>query len=113
MQTDRPFFTTLALMTVLQALVFYDHFAVALTLLFGLGLGVWLRHWSAALWALGSFVVAFAVAALTGWTKDARIWELLFGAALAFLGGLIGGGIFDLLRHERADEGARRAVSAD
>ncbi|HEX7119351.1 MAG TPA: hypothetical protein VF212_11210 [Longimicrobiales bacterium] len=104
----------LGLVTVVQALVFYDHFAVALALLFGLGIGLWMRRWTAALYALASFAVAFVLAAGTGWTDDVRVWEAIFGAAFAFLGGLIGGGIFDLLRREGAGaEAARPARAAD
>ncbi len=103
MAVDRRFLVVLALVTAAQALVFYDHFAVALTFLFGLGLGLWRRRWTAALYALATFVVAFTISVGIGWTEDARGWEALFGAALALFGGLIGGGIFDLLRRERAE----------
>jgi len=98
MRTDRRFLAVLGLVTLLQVLVYYDRFAVALAFLFGLGLGLWLRSWTAALYALASFAVAFAIAVGTGWTEDARMWEALFGSVLAVLGGLIGGGIFDLIR---------------
>lgn len=104
MRTDRRFLAVLGLLTLLQVLVYYDHFAVALAFLFGLGLGLWLRSWTAALHALASFAVAFAIAAGTGWTEGARVWEALIGGALALLGGLIGGGIFDLLRRESSME---------
>jgi hypothetical protein len=84
---------------VVQAALFYDHFAVALTVLFGLGLGLWLRSWVAAGPALVSFLVGYALAAGTGWLHDARpVWEPLLGAMLAVLGGLTAGGMFDLLR---------------
>ena len=104
MRTDRRFLAVLGLLTLLQVLVYYDHFAVALAFLFGLGLGLWLRSWTAALYALASFAVAFVIAAATGWTEGVRGWEAVFGAALALLGGLIGGGIFDLLRLESSVE---------
>jgi ABC-type Mn2+/Zn2+ transport system permease subunit len=94
-----------------QAALFYDHFAVALTLVFGLGLGLWLRTWKAALPALAAFVVAYLLAVGTGWLHDARpLWEPLLGGMLAVLGGAIGGGIFDVLRRDvdaRAPEPAR------
>lgn len=84
-----------------QAATFYDHFAVALTFLFGLGLGLWLRTWKAAAPALAAFVVAYLLAVATGWLHDARpLWEPLLGGMLAALGGLIGGGIFDVLRRD-------------
>lgn len=84
-----------------QALVFYDHFAVALTLLFAFAIGLWLRSWTAAAPAVAAFLIGYALAAGTGWLHDARaLWEPLFGVALAFLGGLIGGGIFDVLRRD-------------
>ena len=104
MRTDRCFLALLGALTLLQVLVYYDHFAIALAFLFGLGLGLWLRRWTAALYALASFVVAFAIAVAVGWTEGARVWEALLGGALAFLGGLIGGGIFDLLRRESSVE---------
>jgi hypothetical protein len=85
----------------IQALLFYDHFAVALTLLFGFGLGFWLRTWKAAAPALASFLLAYVIAVGTGWLHDARpLWEPLLGAVLAALGGAIGGGIFDVLRRD-------------
>lgn len=88
---------------VVQAVLFYDHFAVALTLLFGLGLGLWLRSWTAAIPAVASFLVAYLLAAGTGWLHDARpLWEPLLGGMLAGLGGAIGGGIFDVLRRDVA-----------
>jgi hypothetical protein len=59
-------------LAVVQAVLFYDHFAVALTFLFGLGLGLWLRSWTAAVPALISFLIAFALAAGTGWLHDAQ-----------------------------------------
>jgi ABC-type Mn2+/Zn2+ transport system permease subunit len=94
-----------------QAVLFYDHFAVALTLVFGLGLGLWLRTWKAGLPALAAFVVAYLLAIGTGWLHDARpVWEPLLGGMLAVLGGAIGGGIFDVLRRDvdaRAHEPAR------
>jgi hypothetical protein len=87
---------------VLQAATFYDHFAVALTVLFGLGLGLWLRTWQAAVPAVLAFFIAYLLAIGTGWLHDARpLWEPLLGAMLAALGGLIGGGIFDVLRRDR------------
>jgi hypothetical protein len=96
---------------VVQAALFYDHFAVALTVVFGLGLGLWLRSWTAAAPAVASFVVAYLLAVGTGWLHDARpLWEPLLGGMLALLGGAIGGGIFDLLRRDvdaRAPEPAR------
>lgn len=89
------------LLGLVQAVLFYDHFAVALTLLFGLGLGLWLRTWKAALPAVAAFVVAYVLAVATGWLHDARpLWEPLLGGALAGLGGVIGGGIFDVLRRD-------------
>ena len=100
MRTDRRFLAVLGLLTLIQVLVYYDHFAVALAFLFGLGLGLWLQSWTAAVYALASFAVAFVIAVAIGWTEGARVWEALFGGALAFLGGLIGGGIFDLMRRE-------------
>jgi hypothetical protein len=94
-------------LALVQAALFYDHFAVALTFLFGLGLGLWLRTWKAAVPALISFVVAFLLAVATGWLHDARpFWEPLLGGLLALSGGAIGGGLFDLLR---LDEEARAA----
>jgi hypothetical protein len=84
-----------------QAVVFYDHFAVALTFLFGLALGLWLRSWTAAIPAVASFLIGLALAWATGWLHDARpLWEPLLGVMLAGLGGAIGGGIFDLLRRD-------------
>src|SRR5690606_8028015 len=59
LRLDRRVLVVLAVLTVLQVVVYYDHFAVALSLLFGLGIGLWLRHWSAAVLALASFVIAF------------------------------------------------------
>jgi hypothetical protein len=98
---------------VVQAALFYDHFAVALTLLFGLGLGLWLRTWQAALPALASFIVAYLLAVGTGWLHDARpVWEPLLGGMLAALGGLVGGGIFDVLRRD-VDARASQAVRMD
>jgi hypothetical protein len=89
-------------LAVVQAVLFYDHFAVALTVVFGIGLGLWLRSWVAAVPALISFLLAFALAAGTGWLHDARLlWEPLLGGLLALLGGLIGGGMFDVLRRDR------------
>jgi hypothetical protein len=88
-------------LALVQAFLFYDHFAVALTFLFGLGLGLWLRTWKAAAPALASFIVAFLLAVLTGWLHDARpVWEPLLGGMLAAMGGLVGGGIFDVLRRD-------------
>lgn len=88
---------------VVQAILFYDHFAVALTLLFGLGLGLWLRSWTAAIPAVASFIIAYLLAVGTGWLHDARpLWEPLLGGLLALLGGAIGGGIFDVLRRDVA-----------
>lgn len=95
---------------VVQAVLFYDHFAVALTLLVGLSLGLWLRSWTAAVPALVSFFIAYLLAVGTGWLHDARpLWEPLLGGVLALLGGLIGGGIFDVLRR---DAGARAPAPA-
>lgn len=86
---------------VVQAVLFYDHFAVALTLLVGLSLGLWLRSWTAAVPALVSFFIAYLLAVGTGWLHDARpLWEPLLGGLLALMGGLIGGGIFDVLRRD-------------
>jgi hypothetical protein len=86
---------------VVQAVLFYDHFAVALTLLFGLGLGLWLRTWEAAVPALAAFLVGYLLAVGTGWLHDARpLWEPLLGGMLAVLGGVVGGGIFDVLRRD-------------
>lgn len=96
-----------ALLTLVQAIVFYEHEAASLTLLVGLGLGLWLRHWSAGVWALASFAVAFVIAAGTGWMEQPRVADAVLGAALAFLGGAIGGGILQLLRRERAAEPGR------
>jgi ABC-type Mn2+/Zn2+ transport system permease subunit len=85
----------------IQAPLFYDHFAVALTLLFGLGLGLWLRSWKAAIPAVAAFAVAYLLAVGTGWLHDARpLWEPLLGGLLALLGGAVGGGIFDVLRRD-------------
>ncbi|HEX6938582.1 MAG TPA: hypothetical protein VF158_04170 [Longimicrobiales bacterium] len=113
MNRDRHLFAVLGLVTVVQALAFYDHAAVALALLFAIGIGLWLRRWTAALYALGSFAVAMLLSAGVGWTRGVRVWDPLLGAALAFLGGLIGGGIFDVLRRERAEEEAVRRIAAD
>jgi hypothetical protein len=86
---------------VVQAVTFYDHFAVALTLVFGLAVGLWLRTWTAAAPAVAAFLIAYVLAAATGWLHDARpLWEPLLGGLLALLGGLIGGGIFDVLRRD-------------
>ncbi len=86
---------------VVQALLFYDHFAVAITTIFALALGLWLRSWAAAIPAVAAFFVAYLLAVSTGWLHDARpLWEPLLGALLALLGGLIGGGIFDVLRRD-------------
>lgn len=104
MRTDRRFLAVLGLLTLIQVLVYYDHFAVALAFLFGLGLGLWLQSWTAAVYALASFAVAFAIAVAIGWTEDARVWEAFFGSVLAVLGGLIGGGIFNLIRRETSVE---------
>lgn len=99
---DRRRVAILGALVLAQTLLFYDHFAVALTVLFGLGIGVWLRHWSAAIWALVTFLMAFLLAVATGWLHDARPFaEPLLGSLLAILGGLIGGGVFQLLREER------------
>jgi hypothetical protein len=93
-----------------QAALFYDHFAVALTVVFGLGLGLWLRSWTAAVPAVASFALAYLLAVGTGWLHDARpLWEPLLGGLLALLGGLIGGGIFDLLRRDADARGAAPA----
>jgi hypothetical protein len=102
---SRPELRRLAVMVlalgVVQAALFYDHFAVALTVVFGLGLGLWLRSWTAAVPALASFAIAYLLAVGTGWLHDARpLWEPLLGGLLALLGGAIGGGIFDLLRRD-------------
>lgn len=84
-----------------QALVFHSHYAMSLTVLVGLGLGLWLRSWTAAGWSLAAFLVAYALALVTGWLHDARlIADTLLGAGLAVAGGLIGGGIFDLARRD-------------
>jgi hypothetical protein len=86
---------------VVQAVTFYDHFAVALALVFGLALGLWLRSWTAAAPAVAAFLIAYVLATATGWLHDARaLWEPLLGGLLALLGGLIGGGIFDVLRRD-------------
>lgn len=86
---------------IVQAALFHDHFAVALTVLFALGLGLALRSWTAAIPAVASFAVAYLLAVGTGWLHDARpLWEPLLGGLLALLGGAIGGGIFDLLRRD-------------
>jgi hypothetical protein len=88
-------------MGLVQAALFYDHFAVALTVVFGLGLGLWLRSWTAAIPAVASFFIAYVLAVGTGWLHDARpLWEPLLGAILAALGGVTGGGLFDLLRRD-------------
>lgn len=92
-----------------QAVLFYNHFAVALTVLFGMAIGVWLRHWSAAIWALLAFLLAFLLAVATGWLHDARPFaEPILGGLLAVLGGLIGGGIFQVLASERPVQVAER-----
>jgi hypothetical protein len=97
-------------LALVQAALFYDHFAVALTTVFGLALGLWLRSWTAAVPAVLSFGVAYLLAVGTGWLHDARpLWEPLLGGLLALLGGAIGGGIFDLLRR---DAGARAPAPA-
>ena len=110
---DRRTLGLVAALIIAQALAFHDHFAVALTVLFGIGLGLWLRHWTAALWALAIFVLAFALATFTGWMDGARpVADALLGGALAFLGGLIGGGIFQVLREERPAVRARERAPA-
>lgn len=92
-----------AMLTGIQALLFYDYFAVALTVMVGLGIGIWLRHWTAGFWSLASFLTAFYVAAFSGWLGEFReVADPLLGGVLAFLGGLIGGGVFDLVRGETA-----------
>jgi len=106
----RRLLLVLGVMVLAQVIVFYDHFAVSLTFLFGIGLGVWLRHWSAGIYAAAAFLPAFGLAILIGWLHDARLWELPFGLALAFTGGAIGGGIFQLLRME---SGWARAAEED
>jgi hypothetical protein len=96
---------------VVQAGLFYDHFAVALTVVIGLGLGLWLRSWAAAIPALLAFGIGYVIAVWTGWLHDARpFWEPFLGGVLALLGGGIGGGLFDLLRRDteaRAPEPVR------
>lgn len=96
-----------------QALVFYDHFAVALTFLFGLAFGLWLRTWLAAGPAVASFIIGLVLALVTGWLHDARLlWEPLLGLILAASGGIIGGGIFDVLRRDKeARAPARRPLT--
>jgi hypothetical protein len=90
-------------LAVVQAALFYDHFAVALTVVFGLALGLWLRSWTAAIPAVAAFLVGYGLAVATGWLHDARpLWEPLLGGMLAALGGAIGGGIFDVLRRDVA-----------
>lgn len=101
-ENRRPGLVVLVGLTIVQALVFYSEGAVSLTFLAGLGLGLWTRHWSAAGWALLTFVIAFLIAAGTGWLEPVRIWDLILGAALAVLGGLIGGGIFQVVRRDMA-----------
>lgn len=109
MRLDRGTLVVLAVLTVLQVAVYYDYYAVALSVLFGIGIGLWLRRWIASVVALASFLIAFAIAAGTGWTEGVRVWEAFFGSALSFLGGLIGGGIFDLLRMDREASGVAAA----
>jgi hypothetical protein len=104
---DRSILKALAVITVGQVIVFYDHFAVALVVLFAVGLGLWMQRWTAGIYALASFVVAFAIAVITGWLHDARVWELFLGAAMAVLSGAIAGGIFQLIRAERPAEAER------
>ena len=91
----------LAALVTVQAILFYDHSAVSLTLLIALGIGVRMRDWKAGFTALAVFALSFALAVVTGWLDDARPADALLGAALSFLGGLTGGGLFTLLRAER------------
>jgi hypothetical protein len=110
---DRRLLGILGAIVILQTLLFYEHLAVSLTLLFSLGIGLWLRHWTAALWAVLAFLVAYLLAVITGWLHDARpIADALIGIGLAFLGGLIGGGIFQVLREERPIEETASEASA-
>lgn len=104
-ENRRPSVAVLIGLTLVQAVVFSNPGAVSLTFLAGLGLGVWARRWNAALWTLLTFVIAFILAAGTGWLDPVRYWDLLFGAALAVLGGLIGGGIFQIVRQDMASGG--------
>lgn len=110
-RVERRTLSVAAVLVIVQGLLFYDHFAVALTLLFGMGIGVWLRHWTAAFWALAVFFASFILAVATGWLHDARPFaEPLLGGALAVLGGLIGGGIFQLLREDQPLRGSRASA---
>jgi hypothetical protein len=107
---DRATFLMLGALVALQAVLFYDHFAVALTLLVGLGLGIWLRHWAAGLLTAAAFGPAFILAYLTGWLHDGRLADFILGGALALLGGAIGGGLFQLIaldRRQSLDQGKR------
>lgn len=112
----RPGVAVLIGLIIIQALVFTNPGAVSLTFLAGLGLGIWTRHWSAAAWTLGTFIIAFILAAVTGWLDPVRIWDLVLGAALVVLGGLIGGGIFQIVSHDAAahdvDETAETAMES-
>ncbi len=90
---------------ILQAIVFYNHFAVALTFLFALAIGFWIMRWTASIAALIAFLIGWVLAAVTNWMERGRVADLLLGAALAFLGGLIAGGIFDVLRAETVPDG--------
>lgn len=101
---DGRILKVLAIVTIAQILVFYDHFAVALTFVFAVALGLWMQRWAAGVYALASFVIAFVIAVAVGWLHDARPWELFLGGALALLGGAIAGGVFQLIRGERAVE---------
>jgi|SRR5690554_2351200 len=110
MEIDGRRLAILAAITLVQAVLFYDETAVSLTFLFGIGIGIWLRSWSAVGWALGSFLIAFALAAVTGWLEPLRIWELIFGAGLALLGALIGAGIFLLVPRGAGAEAGERVA---
>jgi|GEM_PF-4082225 len=90
----------LAGLIIVQTLIYNGAGPVALAFLVGLGLGIWIREWRAAIWALATFAIAFTIAAVSGWLDPVRIWDLILGAALAILGGLIGGGIFQVVRYD-------------
>ena len=112
MRIERSILVPVGAVTVVQALLFFDYHELSLTVLAGIGLGIWLRNWTAGLWAAASFLVAFLLAAGTGWLSAFRLVDPVLGLGLALLSGLITGGIFDVVRAERPveQETERRAT---